>query len=262
MNSEKQNASDNQRGAKGCGFCLLISVFFLLIGCSTTTPPTSVHQPMTAKPVEKKVVAPADGAIFHAGINERQLFEDKRARNVGDILTINIVEKTTGNRKDSGSSSYSNSVNANIPTVTTNLPQLITELPKVFGSPLSGLLTKLFSLSGSVVGTTSNKAAIAGAGSASEDLTGIISVTVIDVLANGNLLVSGEKQVSLNQSDEFIRFSGVVNPTTITNLNAVQSTQVADVHIEYKKAGAMSEVINDAKTLGFLGRFFMSVLPF
>jgi flagellar L-ring protein precursor FlgH len=85
---------------------------------------------------------------------------------------------------------------------------------------------------------------------------------VIDVLANGNLLVSGEKQVSLNQSDEFIRFSGVVNPTTITNLNAVQSTQVADAHIEYKRAGAMSEVINDAQSLGFLGRFFMSVLPF
>ena len=232
------------------------SILYLLTGCSTT-PPTSIHQPMTAKPVEKRVVAPADGAIFHAGINERPLFEDKRARNVGDLLVINIVEKTTGNRKDSGSSSYSNSVNANIPTVTTNIPSKL-RLP---GS-VANMLTSLFSLNGSIVGTTSNKAATAGAGAASEDLTGTISVTVIEVLANGNLLVSGEKQVALNQSDEFIRFSGVVNPTTITNLNAVQSTQVADAHIEYKKAGAMSEVINDTQSLGFLGRFFMSVLPF
>ena len=233
-----------------------LTLSLLVVGCSMT-PTTNIHQPMTAKPVEKKVVAPADGAIFHAGINERSLFEDRRARNVGDILIINIVEKTTGNRKDSGSSSYSNSINANLPTITTNLPQTV-RMP----GTIANALKSLFSLRGSVVGTTSNKAANAGAGSASEDLTGTISVTVIDVLANGNLLVSGEKQVSLNQGDEFIRSSGVVNPITITNLNAVQSTQVADAHLEYKKAGAMSEIINDTQSLGFLGRFFMSVLPF
>lgn len=255
MSSEKYDIKGEKRGVGSRNFFLVFSACLLMAGCSTTTPPTSIHQPMTAKPVERKVVAPADGAIFHAGINERPLFEDKRARNVGDILTINIVEKTTGNRKNSGSSSYSNSVNANLPTVTTNIPNKI-------GGPVGGMLNQLFSLNASVVGSTENKAANAGAGTASEDLTGIISVTVIDVLANGNLLVSGEKQVALNQSDEFIRFSGVVNPTTITNLNTVQSTQVADAHIEYKNAGAMNEVINDAQTLGFLGRFFMSVLPF
>ena len=82
------------------------------------------------------------------------------------------------------------------------------------------------------------------------------------MLANGNLLVSGEEQIALNQSDEFIRFSGVVNPTSISGTNTVSSTQVADAHIEYKNAGAMNEVINDARSLGFLGRFFQSVMPF
>ena len=256
MNSEKQGAKSRQ-GAGSSVFCLFVSAYCLVVAGCSTTPPTSIHQPMTAKPIEKRVIAPADGAIYHAGINDRPLFEDKRARNIGDILTINIVEKTTGNRKASGSSSYSNSVNANIPTVTTNIPNKV-RLP----GTVSNMLTNLFSLNGSIVGTTENKAANASAGTASEDLTGTISVTVIDVLANGNLLVSGEKQVALNQSDEFIRFSGVVNPTTITNLNTVQSTQVADAHLEYKNAGAMNEVINDTQTLGFLGRFFMSVLPF
>ncbi len=107
-------------------------------------------------------------------------------------------------------------------------------------------------------GTTST----AGAGAASEDMTGTISVTVIEVLTNGNLLVSGEKQVGINNSDEYIRFSGVVNPTTITAANTVQSPQVADARLEYRNAGAMREVVNDAQSLGFLGRFFMSVLPF
>lgn len=221
----------------------LIGLLLGLVGC-VSNPPTSVHQPMTAKPVERLVAAPADGAIFHAGINERPLFEDKRARNVGDILTINIVEKTTGNRKSSGSSTSANSITATTPSVTVG--------------PVAKLLLKAFS----VTSSSSNKAVTTGAGAASEDLTGTISVTVTQVLANGNLLVSGEKQVGLNQSDEFIRFSGVVNPTTISNLNVVQSTQVADAHIEYKSAGAMNEFMNDTQSLGFLGRFFLSVLPF
>ena len=221
-----------------CCIWLLLAGF---TGC-LSNPPTSVHQPMSAKPVERRVIPPADGAIYHAGINERFLFEDRRARNIGDILTINIVEKTTGNSKSSGTSSSSNSVAGVSPQVST---------------PAYTMLKAI-----TVTGSSSNKSSMSGAGAASEDMTGSITVTVIEVLANGNLLVSGEKQVSLNKSDEFIRFSGVVNPTNITNLNVVQSTQVADAHIEYKNAGPMNEVMNDIQSLGFLGRFFLSVLPF
>jgi flagellar L-ring protein precursor FlgH len=234
---------------------VLIGLLLGLSGCNTTSPPTSVHQPMTARPVANQNVAPADGAIFHAGANERPLFEDKRARNVGDLLTITLAETTSASRKSSGSSSYSNSIDANIPTTTTNIPAKI-------GGQIGSLLSQLFSLTGSVAGASSNKTASGGAGSGSESLTGTITVTVIEVLSNGNLLVSGEKQVALYNSNEFIRFSGVVNPTTITNLNAVPSNQVADARIEYKSAGGMNEVINDAQSLGMLGRFFLSVLPF
>ena len=226
------------------GRCFLTLVCCLLLTACVSKPPTSIHQPMTAKPVDRIVIAPADGAIYHAGINERPLFEDRRARNVGDILTINIVEKTTGNRKVNTAATSATGINAATPNVTVG--------------PLAKLLLKAFTVNSS----SSNKSAATGAGAASEDLTGIISVTVIEVMSNGNLLVSGEKQVSLNQSDEFIRFSGVVNPTDISNLNIVQSTKVADAHIEYKNAGEMNQVMNDAQSLGFLGRFFLSVLPF
>ncbi len=225
---------------------LLMSTFLCvqLVGCQTASPPTSIHQPMTAKPEARRVITPVDGAIYHAGVNERPLFEDRRARNVGDILTINIVETTTGSRKSSDGSSSANSINAATPSITRG--------------PLAKLLLKAFSITSS----SSNKTASNGSGAATESLTGSIAVTVIEVLANGNLLVSGEKQVSLNTSDEFIRFSGVINPLDISNLNVVQSTRVADAHIEYKTAGAMNQVMNDAESLGFLGRFFMSVLPF
>ena len=87
---------------------------------------------------------------------------------------------------------------------------------------------------------------------------GVITVTVIEVYPNGNLLVSGEKQMGLKEGEEFIRFSGVVNPNTISGLNTVSSTQVADARIEYKANG----YIDSAQVMGWLARFFLTVLPF
>ena len=78
------------------------------------------------------------------------------------------------------------------------------------------------------------------------------------MLTNGNLLVSGEKQVAINQANEYIRFSGVVTPYTITGSNTVLSTQVADAHIEYKGANH----IDMSVVMSMLGRVFLSVLPF
>ena len=75
---------------------------------------------------------------------------------------------------------------------------------------------------------------------------------------NGNLLVSGEKQIGLKEGEEFVRFSGVVNPNNITSSNTVQSTQVADARMEFKANG----FIDSAQVMGWLGRFFLSFLPF
>ena len=81
---------------------------------------------------------------------------------------------------------------------------------------------------------------------------------MIEVLENGNLLVSGEKQVTINQGTEFIRFSGVINPAYIRPNNSVSSTRVADARLEYRSTGYVSE----AQTMGWLSRLFMSVSPF
>ena len=77
------------------------------------------------------------------------------------------------------------------------------------------------------------------------------------VQTNGNLIVSGEKQMLINQGNEFVRFSGVVNPNTISSLNAVYSTQVADAKIEYSAKG----YIDEAQNMGRLQRFFLNVSP-
>ncbi|MFB1028808.1 MAG: flagellar basal body L-ring protein FlgH, partial [Thauera sp.] len=97
-----------------------------------------------------------------------------------------------------------------------------------------------------------------GAAAANNVFNGTITVTVIDVYPNGNLLVSGEKMVAINQGNEFIRFSGVINPNNVTTANTVQSTQVADARIEYRGSG----FIDESNTMGWLQRFFVAIMPF
>ncbi len=98
-----------------------------------------------------------------------------------------------------------------------------------------------------------------GGANANNTFNGTITVTVNQVLSNGNLHVVGEKNRSpLTVGTEFIRFSGVVNPRTISGSNSVTSTQVADARIEYVGNG----YINEAQTMGWLQRFFLNVSPY
>lgn len=220
-------------------FMPFILVLIALSGCA---PATNVQQPMSVRPEVKAPAAYDDGAIYHAGVNDRPLFEDRRARNVGDILTINIVEKTSANDKSSFSSDHAGTLDTTSPSIS-----IEEATPR--------LLFKAFSVTGSSSATIADKNASAGA----VDFTGSITVTVVEVLSNGNLVVSGEKQVAVNRNNEYIRLSGVVNPGDIAAGNVVQSTKVADARLEYK---GRSGILDTASVLDVLGRVFLSVLPF
>lgn len=206
-----------------------------LAGCVTTTPPTAVHQPMTARPSIASV--PSSGAIFSIA-TARPLFEDRRARFVGDTLTVNIQEKVQASKKSENKTTRNQTVDMGVPTII-GLP-----FKSVQGITLSA--------------NDSNNFNGKGENTSSNDFTGTLTVTVIEVFPNGNLLVSGEKQIGLKEGEEFIRFSGVVNPNTITFANTVVSTQVADARIEYKANG----FIDSAQVMGWLSRFFLIILPF
>ncbi|MEO8166048.1 MAG: flagellar basal body L-ring protein FlgH [Betaproteobacteria bacterium] len=216
---------------------LTMLVCMLLPACAINQRPI-VHQPMTARPLAQPAVpVHADGSIYQQG-NFRPLFEDRRARFVGDTLTIFISEKTAANKKSGASAERTSAVSAAVPVVQ-GLP----------GKSLQGLALEA---------STSNKFDGKGQAAASNNFTGVITVTVIEVLTNGNLLVSGEKQIAMSQGSEFIRFSGIVNPVTVTPDNAVVSTNVADARIEYRANG----YIDEAQTMGWLARFFNNVMPF
>ena len=210
----------------------------LAAGCAQIPREPIVQQPMTARPPARAYSTQNPGSIYNPGYAERPLFEDSRPRNVGDILTIVISENINATKSSAANTNRSSNADFSMPSV-----------PGVFG----GLFNRT-----TLAANGDNKFDAKGGASAQNTFTGSLTVTVINVLANGNLEVSGEKQILINQGNEFVRFSGVVNPTTISGANTVLSTQVADARIEYSAKG----YINEAETMNWLQRFFLNVAPF
>ena len=216
-----------------------VAALAFLSGCAAiqATPPSAVHQPMSVRPEAMATALPANGAIYQT-VQARPLFEDRRARRIGDTITINLVERNTAQK----------SANANA-TRNGNMTAGIGPINRL---PLTGL--NGLELEAEAESDFNGK----GAAAANNVFNGTITVTVIDVYPNGNLLVSGEKMVAINQGNEFIRFSGVINPNNVTTANTVQSTQVADARIEYRGSG----FIDESNTMGWLQRFFVAIMPF
>lgn len=213
-----------------------LTVLFGLAGCGTV-PDTITVQPTGARQQPATVAAPpTNGAIFQAG-NYRPMFEDHRARMVGDIITITINERTSAGKAADSTASRSGSVSATA--------------PNMFGL-VPGITRKL-----SASASASDEYEDEAKQNASNTFSGTLTATVIEVLPNGNMVVSGEKQVALDKGSEFVRFSGVVSPTTIRAGNVVSSTQIADVRAEYRT----NSRIDKAQMMAMLTRFFLSVLP-
>ena len=214
----------------------LAAVFVMLSACSTV-PDTIIQKP---SPLQSRVSAPPapamNGAIFQTAAY-RPMFEDRRARLIGDILTITISEKTNAaksvanSNSKSGDSSYAATSLFAVPTTTTGKLALGTKSANTFDEK--------------------------GAASSGNTFTGTIGVTVIDVLSNGYLVVSGEKQIALDKGAEYIRFSGTVNPDMIAPGNNISSTQVADARVEYRTNSRIDKV----EMMSQLARFFLSILP-
>ncbi len=225
----------------------LLATSFFLGGCETLQRTPQVDL-VPAQPVryaqQAPVAAPAvtvapSGSLFQA-VSYRPAFEDPRARMPGDILTVQITERINATQKSSSSVDRSGSASAGI-----------SALP--FISPTSSLLGKL-----DVGANSSNKFAGNGETENANTFTGSITTTVQDVLPNGHLLVVGEKQIGVNQNVDVLRFSGTVDPKQIRPGNVVASTQVANVRIESRGRGQQGEALS----IGWLARFFLTVLPF
>lgn len=202
-----------------------------------TGPVRPVPVPLAEAPSPTALPAAAPSGSLYAAGRHRPLFEDHRARLVGDTLQIRIVEKI------SASASSSSAIDK-----TGELKAGVSALPFLSASRLA---------KASAEGSSSNTFSGNGTTQSANDFTGTITASVVEVLPNGHLLVRGEKQIGVNDAVDVLRFTGQVDPRSIVPGNAVDSSAVANVRLEHRGRGAAA----DAQVIGWLGRFFLSVLP-
>lgn len=223
---------------------LIVSLLFsgMLVACASSSGPDVVEPPekMVMPMMKVKQIPESQGSIYGAGWT-MSLFDDRRARQIGDIITVRLEERTNASKQSS--------------TKTGKDHTLAMPSPTIFGGTPSyngkDVLNNSFETENTFEGE--------GSSSQSNSLEGTVTVVVVDVLPNSNLIVEGEKWMTINQGEEFVRFSGVIRPADIDTDNSIPSWKIAGANIAYSGKG----VIADANRMGWLSRFFQSVFsPF
>ena len=217
-----------------------IAVVLLLAGCASVRQ-AKPNDPdfAPAMPSSSVSVQSSAGAIYQP-YQRVSYFVDRKARHIGDILTINLKERTTASKSADTDIEKKSSSTLSAPI----LPEFLKAVTDL------GLTTSV----------TNSSAFDGGSGSdQSNSLSGSISVTVVNVLPNGALQVRGEKWMTLNTGNEYIRISGIVRSEDISPENEVPSTKLADARIAYSGTGSFA----DSNEPGLFTKFFISGLwPF
>jgi len=218
----------------------LRTVTALLIAhiCSGCAPTVVYREPINEGPgfraAPPQIVA--NGSIYQGATN-RFLFEDRKARRVGDLITIILDERTVSSKSASTSASKDSGLDLPAPT-------LLGKVPTLNGNNALTTMSTGSSFSGS------------GDSQQSNSLFGNVTVMVREDLGNGNLLVSGEKELTLNNGKEIVSVEGIVRSQDISPENTVVSTLIADANIVYRGKG----LIADSNRPGWLTRLFNSAL--
>lgn len=210
---------------------LVVAVSLGLCACSPPLLP--VEQFPAALPLDLPPPPKTNGTIYQAGY-EARLFPDKVAYRIGDVLTIRLEEQTTAQYKSN--------------TKTSKIAQLTYPSPQLFGiTPLDYL---------NVNTNTNQQFQGKGDSDQSGKLTGMVSVTVVKLLSNGNLVIQGESWITLNQGQEFIQLTGEVRPEDILPNNVVSSQRVANARITYGARGQAGYASSGGLMTKLFNRFF------
>lgn len=215
--------------AKGSSLSKRISVITgvllagCLSGCNVIPPKAMTHSPQfePVYPVQQ-VQAPAPTGSIYVGRQSDSWFGRGRNFQVGDIITVLLNESTQAARSQVGSVSR-NSTN-----------DMLTPGLAVLGNKLGGVMK----------GTDFSKTDISNKGTGTADqtasLNGSVAVAVVEVMANGNLVLRGEKQLALTEGSEVIQVSGIIRQDDVAPNNTVQSRRLANAQIAYRGTGDLA----------------------
>ncbi len=220
--------------------CLALAVLGLA-GCQTNAKvarPSPEYAPVN--PVPQGSMDVVTGSIFSPERDE-SWFGEKRAYRIGDIVTIVLSESTQASR----------SANTTATRETTNDALTPLQIQRLGGNGTFPLSTD--STLGSTIESTGSGTTAQTAG-----LTGSITASVVDVLANGNLVVRGEKLLTLSEGTEVIQVKGIIRPDDIQPDNSVLSRRLANAQITYKGTGELA----NAQKVPWGTNLFFSLWPF
>jgi len=226
--------------------CVIIS-FVILTGCDTLQQSRIKDEPFIIESTHRYAKpAPTDlkpGSIWKGNNNSNSFFGDQRAKGIGDIVTVKIVETSEATEKATTDTKRSGTVQLGVPNFfgleTNNIP--------------SSISTDKF-----VKADTQNDYDGEGETTRAGSLSATIAARVVDVMPNGNLAIEGKREINVNKEKKEILFQGIVRPKDITYDNTILSTQVADAKIIYTGIG----VLGEKQSPGWLARIFDLVWPF
>ncbi|UQZ88625.1 flagellar biosynthesis protein FlgH [Deltaproteobacteria bacterium Smac51] len=228
-----------------------------LTGCAEriNQPSSTVNQEAALRlpPVETypEPAIRSEGSLFSEDAR-MDLFSDMKAKRVGDIITINIVETSKASKNATTSTGRSNSLTASTQALVgyedpSNIPTLGNVFDKIGFNSAMGIDAS-YNSSFSGRGTTAR----------TESMTAKMSARVIQVLPNGNLVIRGSQEILLNNEKQYITVQGVIRPADISADNTVLSTYMADARIDYRGQGDLSRKQRE----GWLSRFLDVIWPF
>jgi len=218
---------------------LITTCITSLTGCAGVTPSSITSTSASVRPMPAERAMPVSGTIYSER-TYRSMFEDRRASKVGDVITIMIAEKSSTNKANN--------------TKSENTGSAVNNIGALGGIGVGGNTLKNANVNAAGERTLEST----DTGNITNAFTSSLTVTVVDVLESGNLVVQGEKQIGYDRGADFIRFSGVVSPQLISKGNVISSTQVADARIEYRT----NSQVDQSAIASMMNRLFYSILPF
>jgi flagellar L-ring protein precursor FlgH len=227
---------------------VLMLTSVVLSGCSSTPERLEHISYAPNYPLNiPKPAQPQNGSLYQTGA--MTLFDDSRAHRIGDIITISLTEKISAKKKDEAKYDKSNSQNYGIknPFTVTTPNNMVGDAINAVTAPLQGLGVG-YGSEGSFSGKSDVKQ--------DSSLTGSIAVTVVEVIANGNLVIRGEKWITIHDGDEVVQFAGIIRPEDIQLDNTISSTKVADVRLVYKDVGISGNTARSGIGTQWLSKFW------
>lgn len=229
---------------------LLVAFAFLLLqACSHSTMDALREKEFT----EDEIYPPVDetgegvkspGSLWSENAKINDMFSDSRARRVGDIVTVRIIESSSADKEAKTEASRTSSTDHSV----SSFLGLPLDQSSVFGYKLKPEVSTDSSSEFEGDGKTSRRGT----------LTAVVPARITRVLPSGNYLIKGKKQIRVNDEAQYIVVSGMIRPDDILWNNSVLSTTIADLKVDYYGKG----ILGDQQGKGFLARVIDKVWPF